>query len=195
MLEENCPKCSESLRTREHNPGLEHSRQKISIHFCNSCAHIGLEIRGYLFSEHGHNGPAWHRAINDHINREDREDLAYLYFVGTCSNEDCKSDSGYGPTFHSELTPKGIEIHSIRCGHPDCGGVIKQFQNKLIPFTSDKEKYEEIEPNRNPYNEIDESQMLSKDNWATDVARKVARNVSFRSKSSDIPDDKHQREH
>jgi hypothetical protein len=116
MLEENCPKCSESLRTTEHNPGLEHSRQKISIHFCNSCAHIGLEIRGYLFSEHGHKGPAWHREINDHINRES---LAHMYFVGTCSNEDCKSDSGYIPTFHSELTPKGIEIHSIRLWRSD----------------------------------------------------------------------------
>lgn len=186
MSQENCPKCPESLQTKDHSPGLEHSRQKISIHFCNSCAYIGLEIQGYLFSEHDHT-TKWNPEINNCINEEILGELALC----KCSNEDCETDPGYYPTFHSELTTKGIEIHSILCGKPDCVGVIKQFQNKLIPYTSDKEKFEEIEPNRNRYREIYESQMLSKDNFATDGAP----NVSFRSKPSDIPDDKHQREY
>jgi len=184
MSQENCPKCPESLQITEHNPGLEHSRQKISIHFCNSCAYIGLEIQGYLFSEHDHT-TKWNPEINNWINAEP------LFALGKCSNKDCEIDPGYAPTFHSELTTKGIEIHSILCGQPDCVGVIKQFQNKLIPYTSDKEKFEEVEPNQNPYKEAMEWQMKQKGSLADIMHRKAP----FRSKSTDIPDDKHQREY
>jgi hypothetical protein len=186
MSQENCPKCPESLQTKDHSPGLKHSRQKISIHFCNSCAYIGLEIQGYLFSEHDHT-TKWNPEINNCINEEILSELASC----KCSNEDCETGPGYYPTFHSELTTKGIEIHSILCGKPDCVGVIKQFQNKLIPYTSDKEKFEEVDPNQNPAPEQFEQDMKQKGSIA-DIAHRKA---PFRSKSIDIPDDKHQREH
>jgi hypothetical protein len=100
-------------------------------------------------------------------------------------------DPGYPPTFHSELTTKGIEIHSILCGQPDCVGVVKQFQNKLIPYTSDKEKFKEVEPNQNPALEQFERDMVQVDDTLAEI---VHRKVPYRSKSTDIPDDKHQRE-
>ena len=185
MSQVNCPKCTEPLQPTDYSPDLVQSRQKIFIHFCYSCAHIGLEIQGYLLKD---NEPILHREINKNIQSKR---LAVHLHCPSCMDKLGHHDPGYPPTFHSELTTKGIEIHSIQCGQPDCRGVIKQFQDKLIPFTSDKEKYEKIEPNQNLFKETLESQMEHKGS----IADIMHSNTPFRSKSTDIPDDKHQREY
>ena len=61
----------------------------------------------------------------------------------------------------------------------------------MIPFTSDKEKFNEVEPNKNPFKEQIEWEMKQKGNFA-DI---MQRGAGLRSKSTDIPDDKHQREY
>ena len=143
-----------------------------------------MEIYAYLKN----NKPILHREINKNIQSKR---LALHLHCPSCMDKLGHHDPGYPPTFHSELTTKGIEINSIQCGQPDCRGVIKQFQDKLIPFTSDKEKYEKIEPNQNLFKETLESQMEHKGG----IADNMHSNTPFRSKSTDIPDDKHQREY
>ena len=117
-----------------------------------------------------------------------------------CPKEGCDNDPGYTPKFDAEITSKGIEIHSIRCNIPNCEGIIKQFQDKTIPYTSSQKEYYQITETFTKSPETETPNSAEKETYTGNPYRGMAAEVEQganlkNNKPRPIPDDKHQREY